>query len=342
MIDSRISIKMIEAAINKGIRDIEDNPKRGIRNLVDLASHFANSPFQKDILKLMQTMLANLYSPYYDIVLNLINNVDHDIIKSFGINLGYMSWTYGAGKIRKHKTEHNYNVPWTIIFDFREESENKLDIDDIKRIIKEGKEIGIYSYMFFLNKIDDFSQVIKDNPDCAFILYVSSDILTEENIGKIKLYKNTFFAVLYGSSTNLNTLNSSINLLGENKFLFGIYSYYGDENVNDIFSNRWINKIIGDIDNNISFGILLKSENCSKKNASLVQNYVLSSKMNQEHSTFLIDLYKDIAKINIYISKESSLFTIMDNGDTYSCVTPSGEKLNIKNNSLVKILSELS
>ena len=50
--DTRITVKMIEIAINKGIRDIEENPKRGIRNLVDLASHFASSPFQKDIRKI--------------------------------------------------------------------------------------------------------------------------------------------------------------------------------------------------------------------------------------------------------------------------------------------------
>lgn len=342
MINNRITIKMIEAAINKGIRDIEDDPKRGIRNLVDLANHFANSPFQKDILKLMQTMLANLDSPYYDIVLNIINNVDHDIIKTFGINLGYNSWTYGAERVRKNKTENNCKVPWTIIFDFREVIEKELDIYDIARIIREGKEIGIYSYMFFVNDIDDLPTLIKENPDCAFILFLAPDILTEENICRIKSHKNTFFAVLYEGPSNLNTLNNTIDLLHENKSLFGLYSYYGDENISDILSNIWTDEIINNIDKNIGFAFLIKSENSTEKNASLVQNYVLNSKMNQEHSTFLIDLYKDISKINMYISKEYSLFTIMDNGDIYSGESSEGEKLNIKNTSLSEILSSLS
>lgn len=86
MINNQINIKMIETAINKGIRDMKDDPKRGIRNLVDLASHFASSSFQRNTLKLMQNMLSNLNSPYYDIVSYLVSNVDHDIIKTFGIN----------------------------------------------------------------------------------------------------------------------------------------------------------------------------------------------------------------------------------------------------------------
>lgn len=338
MIDTRITVKMIEAAINKGIRDIEDNPKRGIRNLVDLANHFANSPFQKYILKLMQTMLANLNSPYYDLVSHLIKSVDHNTIKTFGINLGYNSWSYGAKEIRKHKTNHNYNVPWTIIFDFRKENENKLNIVDITHIIKQGKEIGIYTYMFFMNNINDFSYIAKENLDCAFVLYVPSNILTEKNISKIKSYNNTMFFILYKPSVNVEIFENAIQLLHKNKCLFGLYSYYGNENINDILCNKWANEITN---NNAPFGILIKSENCSEKNVSLIHNYVFNSKTNQEHSTFLIDLYEDIAKIDRNISKVPCIFTIMGNGDTYSYGFPKEEKLNIKNMSLTEILSEI-
>ena len=37
----RMTYAMIEAAVSKGIRDIQDNLRRGIRNLVDLGSYFA-------------------------------------------------------------------------------------------------------------------------------------------------------------------------------------------------------------------------------------------------------------------------------------------------------------
>ncbi len=337
MIDTRITIKMIEAAINKGIRDIEDNPKRGIRNLVDLANHFASSPFQKDILKLMQTMLANLDSPYYDIVLDLINNVDHDIIKSFGINLGYNSWTKGAKKIRQHKKTYGYNVPWTIIFDLRKHTDNKINLDSIKDIIKQGKRIGIHTYMLFINNLDGLSNILKENPDCAFILYMSPNILREENISKIKSSKNTVVLILYEPQINSDNLKNTIQLLSNNKCLFGLYSYYGNENINDILSDKWVHEII-----NIKspFGILMESKNCSKENAGLIQDYVFNSKTNQKHSSFLIDLYEDIARIDKNISVDPCIFTIMENGDISSSKFHRNENLNIENMSLTEILSK--
>ncbi|HZK33643.1 MAG TPA: hypothetical protein VFC60_03990 [Tissierellaceae bacterium] len=337
MLDTRITIKMIETAINKGIRDIEDNPKRGIRNLVDLAKHFANSPFQKDILHLMQTMLANLNSPYYHIVLDIINNVNHDTIKNFGINLGYKSWTYGAKKIRENQKKYGCSIPWTIIFDFSQEKKINFSIDNIANVIKQGKEIGIYTYMFFMNNINDLSCILRENLDCAFVLYIASDILTEENISEIKSYNNTVFSVLYEPSMNVDHFENAIQLLNKNKCLFGLHSYYGDENTNDILNDKWVDEIV---EYKSSFGILIESESCSEENASLVQDYAFNSKFNQKHYAFLIDLYEDIARIDRNISKEACIFTVMGNGDTSSYNFSKEKEYNIKNMSLTNILSE--
>lgn len=303
MKDNKVTIKMIETAINKGIRDIENNPKRGIRNLVDLANHFASGPFQKDLLELMQSMLANLDSPYYDIVQDLIDNVDHDTLKTFGINLGYNSWTYGARKISEHKKTYDFDIPWTIIFDFKEKNENKLDVEEITDVIQQGKEMGIYSYIFFVNDINDFLTITKetkDNLDCAFIIHIPSNIITEESIFEIKSYENTAFAILYNPSVDTIIFNNAIQLLRKNKCLFGLYSYYDDENVNNILSNKWTHEIKN---NNSPFGVLIKSNNCSDRNASLIHDYVYYSRINQKHPTFLIDLYEDIARINGNISE---------------------------------------
>lgn len=335
MLDTHMTIKMIETAINKGIRDIEDNPKRGIRNLVDLANHFASSPFQKNILKLMQTMLANLNSPYYNIVSYLINNVDHNTIKTFGINLGYKSWTYGARKIREHEKTHGYSVPWTIVFDFREETESSLNNDDILHIIEQGKEIGIYTYMFFMNNIDNFSDIIEENTDCAFVLYIPSNILTEENISKISSYNNTVFSILYDLSIDLKEFNSTVQLLRNNRCLFGLHSYYGDDNIEYILNNRWVDDIVSC---KSAFGFLIESKNCNEENARLIHEYVFNSKIDQKHLAFLIDLYKDIAKINKNISANSCILSVTGSEDVYYCKNNKYGHFNIKNMSLTDIL----
>jgi len=97
---------------------------------------------------MIQGILTNLDSSYYSVVSNVINNIDHNIIKTFGINIGYNSWTEGVKKIRQHEQRYNYNVPWVIIFDFRTPAIDKLSNIEICDIISQGKKMGIYSYIF--------------------------------------------------------------------------------------------------------------------------------------------------------------------------------------------------
>ncbi|MGH4139085.1 hypothetical protein [Clostridium sp.] len=337
MIDTRITIKMIETAINKGIRDIECNPKRGVRNLVDLANHFTMGPFQKDVLNIMEVMLSNSNSPYYNMVSELVNNVDHNTIKTFGINIGYNSWNNGSKKIREGKKLHGYNIPWTIIFNFKNQIGDKISPDEIINIIKQGKRIGIYSYMFFMDSMDGFSDIVRKNIDCAFILYVPHYKLTEEKMIKIKSYDNIIFSILYDRHTDIQEFKKTIQLLHNNKCLFGIHSYYDDGNAKDILNNKWVNVLK---DFRCVFGFLIQSNKCSIKNAALMHEYVLNSKTNQEHSSFLIDLYKDIARINKIISIESCCLSIKKNGEVCFCGCSNQVAFNIKEMSLVEILSK--
>ena len=64
---AKITYAMIEVAIEKGMCDIEDNTRRGIRNLVDLGSNLSQGRFYEDLFRMAQQMLSNENSPLYDL-----------------------------------------------------------------------------------------------------------------------------------------------------------------------------------------------------------------------------------------------------------------------------------
>ena len=55
----------IEAVVRKAIRDVQDDPRRGLRNLIDMGESFAKGRFQKPFLQRIQTMLEKEDSAYY-------------------------------------------------------------------------------------------------------------------------------------------------------------------------------------------------------------------------------------------------------------------------------------
>ncbi len=48
-----LTYAIITSAVENGIRYIQDNPKRGVRNLLDLGEYFAKGRFQKDFFELV-------------------------------------------------------------------------------------------------------------------------------------------------------------------------------------------------------------------------------------------------------------------------------------------------
>lgn len=337
MAGNPIAIKMIESTIDKTIRDIKDNPEKGVKGLVDLANRFANNPFQKGLVETLQTMLTSSNSSYYSILPSLINNVNQHTLKTFIINMAYNSWSYGGKKIKQYKKAYNHSIPWTIIFDFTKQTGRKLSNDTIMRTIEQGKKIGIYTYMFFIDNIDHYLDILRRNLDCAFILYVPPTILTTENVLRIKSYHNTFFSVLYQPMANTKEFKDATKLLYEHQCLFGSHSYYGNENTDQILSSRWIDEIIT---TKSPFGFLIESKNCSKANASLIHDYIDDSKTNQKYPAFLIDLYEDITKIDQQLSASPCLFKLSGNGDVNCNPLNTLEKLNINKMTLLEILSK--
>ena len=94
-----------ESVVDRCIREIEEDPKRSVRKLVDLGRQLARGRFQRQYLDLTQKMLEDEESPYYTLVRNVVRKADHDAIKTFGINLGLGSWTNGARIIRALEAE---------------------------------------------------------------------------------------------------------------------------------------------------------------------------------------------------------------------------------------------
>lgn len=332
---------IIKIAVENGIRYIEDNPKRGVRNLLDLGEYFASGRFQKFFFELAHEILNNEDSCYYDIIENLVKNTDHRNLTAYGMNIGYNSLTYGANIIREHEKKHGYNVPWTIVFNFEEESDNHLTGTEILNIINSGKNIGIYSYMILLGKnniSDTLYDVFDKNDDCAFTLFIDTDIITEETVKKISIVSNV---CIFASIDNFHSSNEIIaekfDLLKRYKCLHGGYYCYDDSNAGNITNGTAAGKLLS-LD--LNFAIFVRKAGCSYEVAESISDYILRTRTKINSPVFLIDFYGDNARIDRIISVESCFISINSCGQI--CVSNISNKTghNIRCASLEDILAD--
>ena len=88
-----LSRAMVESVVDRSLREIVSDPDRSLRKLVDLGNLLAHGRSQKESFSLLSRVLENEGSPYYDMVRRIVQEVDREKLKCFGINLGWESWT---------------------------------------------------------------------------------------------------------------------------------------------------------------------------------------------------------------------------------------------------------
>ncbi len=336
----KLVFAIIKIAVENGIRYIEDNPKRGVRNLLDLGEYFASGRFQKVFFELAHEILNNEDSCYYDIIENLVKNTNHKNLTLYGINIGYNSLTYGANIIREHEKKSGYNVPWSIIFNFEEKIDNHLTGMEILNIIDSGKNIGIYSYMILLGKneiTDTLYDIFDKNNDCAFTLFVDTDIINEESVKKINIASN---ACIFASIDNYDDLNENtaekFNLMRKYKCLHGGYYYYDDSNAGDITNGKLACKLMS---LNLNFAIFIRKKGCSDEIAEGISDYILRTRIKINSPVFLIDLYGDHARIDRIISVEPCFLSINSCGQISVSNSSNETEYNIRHTSIEDILA---
>lgn len=339
-----LTYTVIKTAVENGIRYIQDNPKRGVRNLLDLGDYFARGRFQKDFFELAHGILKSENSYYYDIIESLVKNTSHKTIADFGINLGFNSFTYGADIIRKNEKELRYNIPWIIVFDLEKSNDNHITANETDKLIHEGKQKGIYTYMMMIGKnremLWEMIAAIEKNRDCAVVIFIEPEIIDEETASRLGSLSNLcIYVIIDKGYRNLEFAAEMTNMLKKYKCFYGGYMFYDDSNAPDIMNSVASAKFQSA---NMNFAILVKSQICSNETSAKVFDYIYNSRTRMNHPVCLMDFYGDIERIDRIISEESFFLGIDSKGQaTASSLYNTKSDLNIRTSSLADILKNI-
>ncbi len=169
---------LIEAVVTRSLNEIERDPRRGIRKMVDLGAHLAIGRSQRRFLSLIRQLLNDESTPYYELIERLIRTTRRGNLKRFGIDLGYNSWTLGAAAIRRRELRHRHNIPWIITCLIG--GSDGPGSGELLSLVEQGRAMGIYCYGLVFRtaaELSACSEVFHRFPDCAFFLFLAPELL---------------------------------------------------------------------------------------------------------------------------------------------------------------------
>lgn len=324
---------LIEATVRRTLNRLHESPERETRNLVDMGLNFSRGRFQKKILTTAQQMLQNTKSAYYALIKRAVSNVDQERLLTFGMNLGYDSYTKGAKTIREIEAERHFNIPWALNLVI---NEKKLltEPDFYPALLEQGEALGIYTYLLSAKKVSPLIPLLNSQPNCAFLLFLHGQQITNSLLKELEPIKNIMICVYADED-----MPAACQKLREAKYLYAVYNQYVPKETKQILNGEWLEKVITC---QPLFAFLLADSSCNEQTQKEIYSYILSVRDGQQYPLLFMDLKQDMLMIDQVISDDICLAGFDESGNLRTLKGLTQEKKhNIFYNRLEDILRDV-
>ena len=193
-------------------RYLRKDPEKNFLKLLDWADKFSGGDFPRQRAAI-RAVAEDPGNPYHEYVVNMIRDVDPDVLETIAINFFLNANLIGWKRQEKFRERYGCNIPWAILLDptstcnlhctgcWAAEYGNRLNLsfEEIDGIIRQGKELGTYLYIYtggepLVRKID-LLDICKKHSDCVFLCFTNGTLIDEAFADELLRVKNFIPAI---------------------------------------------------------------------------------------------------------------------------------------------------
>ena len=358
------------------IKNLDKDREKEILKLVDFMEKYMDGEKLDVDFDSVRKKIKDKDSALNKYINKALDEIDPGVLKTMVLNLGFEAFLNGTKTIRKMREKYNCNVPWLILMDptsacnlhctgcWAAEYGNRLNLtyNDLDSVITQGKELGIYFYMYTggepLVRKDDIIKLCKKHNDCAFHAFTNGTLVDEAFCGQMKEVGNLSLSISLEGFEEVNDLRRgagvyekvlhAMDLLKASGQIFGTSICYTSKNIETVTSDEFLDMIIEKgcryawyfhympVGNDASVELLPTPE----------QRIYMKDRIRQIRSLttgqglFTFDFQNDGEFVGGCIAGGRNYFHINANGDAEPCVFIHYSGANIRTNTLLEILNQ--
>lgn len=250
---------------------IYKDPDKNMNKIMDWADKFSQGQFPSQ-REMIREAIENPEHPYYSYIRKLFKDVDPHVTKTLAVNFFINAALTGWPKEEKLRQKYNCNIPWAILLDptsacnlhctgcWAAEYGHKLNLtyDEIDDIICQGKELGVYMYIYTggepLVRKKDLIKLCEKHSDCVFLCFTNATLIDEDFANEMLRVGNLVPAISlegFEEATDDRRGNGvyqkvihAMELLRKKKLIYGISCCYTSANYNSITSEEFYDSLI--------------------------------------------------------------------------------------------------
>ena len=250
---------------------LDKDPMTNMSKVMDMVNKFAGDTLP-DQRAAFDKVISDPDSCWYKLIEKVWTETDPDVLKTFFNNFMINANIVGWPHQEEMRAKYGCNIPWAILLDptsacnlhctgcWAAEYGNKLNLtfDEIDSIITQGKELGIYLYIYTggepLVRKKDLIALCEKHPDAAFLSFTNATLIDEAFCQDMLRVKNFVPAISLEGFEQANDsrrgqgvyqkVTDAMALLKSHRLPFGISTCYTSVNYKDITSEEFYDNIM--------------------------------------------------------------------------------------------------
>jgi uncharacterized Fe-S cluster-containing radical SAM superfamily protein len=190
--------KIQKTAINLLLSYILDNPMEKLPKMFEMAEKLDRGNLHATQIRVLRDVLMDKNSVWHSFVKNLFRDVDAKLLQKFVECFIVNANLEGEERARAIEKKYDCNVPWAILMDpssacnlsctgcwaAQYGDRNNLSYETLDSICRQGKELGIFFYIFSggepLVRKKDIIRLCKEHQDCYFFAFTNGTLVDDE------------------------------------------------------------------------------------------------------------------------------------------------------------------
>lgn len=263
----------LEAFGAKRVLDyLDGNPQENVPKVISWLRKFDKDNIYQNTYNMLDDIMKDPDNNWNKLITSVYQDIDPNVRRKLFENFIVNSAVIGIRRKSKLEQKYDCNLPWAILMDptsacnlhctgcWAAEYGNKLNLtyDELNNIVKQGKELGTFMYIFSggepLVRKDDIIRLCEEHSDCEFLAFTNGTLIDEKFADEMLRVKNFVPAISiegYEEDTDFRRgkgtfqkVIRAMNILKEKKLPFGASLCYTSKNTQIIGSEEYFDFLI--------------------------------------------------------------------------------------------------
>ena len=267
-----VNEKLEAFGLKRVLNYLDKNPQENVPKVISWLRKLDKNDLYKNTYDMIDGFMKDPDNNWNRLICSLYTDIDDGVRRKMFANFLINSAILGSVKKNKMVEKYNCNIPWAILMDptsacnlhctgcWAAEYGNKLNLtfDELDNVIKQGKELGTYMYIYSggepLVRKDDIIKLCEKHSDCEFLAFTNATLIDEKFADEMLRVKNFVPAISIegheeetdfrrGKGTFQKVIKA-MNLLKSKKLPFGASLCYTRKNAETIGSSEYYDFLI--------------------------------------------------------------------------------------------------